>query len=107
MDTIHRERGESSAPGASSADNMMLSAVRDLTNEIRAFREAYMFAVSFSQTPFIVLSSNNAVALYAAHGGGDDSGFCCEVFHQVLSGFGVGSLLWGISGCFLGILYLF
>jgi hypothetical protein len=44
--SITEALADKKAAGASSSENAMLSAVQDLTAEIRAFREVYMAAVS-------------------------------------------------------------
>jgi hypothetical protein len=55
---ISAEISTQSTSGASSADNAMLMAVRDLTSEVRAFREAYMAVVSSSLAPLNILNAD-------------------------------------------------
>ena len=51
-----------SITSASSADNAMLMAIRDLTSEVRAFREAYMAIVSSSPAPLNILNTDIIIA---------------------------------------------
>lgn len=59
---ITAEIAKQSTTGASSADNAMLMAVRDLTSEVRAFREAYMAVVSSSLAPLNILNTDIIIA---------------------------------------------
>lgn len=62
---IQQEIANTKTAGASAADNAMLSAVRDLTAEIRACREVFMALVSSSPPSALLLltlfSKNNVV----------------------------------------------
>jgi len=59
---ISSEIAKQSTSGASGAENAMLMAVRELTAEVRALREAYMVVVSLFQAPLSLLNTDFVTA---------------------------------------------
>ena len=49
---------ESSPSGSSTTESAMLVAVKELTSEIRLFREVFMYAISRSKAPLRILDPN-------------------------------------------------